>query len=88
MSFDVINLQEWESEFILGYELSSKTARETAKALTEKGIVEIIELKTGLQINSNSYVGKITLDNLQINIYPKLKGMPLYTLLRYAYGLR
>lgn len=87
MSLEVINIREWSSEFKAGYELTSSTSRDTAKALTEKGIVEIIELKDGLQINSNSYVGKITLDNLQINIYPKLNGMPLYILLRYAYGL-
>ncbi|WP_368293737.1 McrC family protein [Dehalobacter sp. TBBPA1] len=88
MNLDIINLKEWESEFKPGYELTSNTARETAKVLTEKGIVEIIELKSGLQIVSNSYVGKITLDNLQVNIYPKLNGMQLYALLRYAYGLR
>mgnify|MGYP000979465938 CR=1 FL=1 len=88
MNHDIVRIKEWESEFKPGYELMTNTARDTAKVLSEKGIVEIIELKGGLQINSNSYVGKITLDNLQINIYPKLNGMPLYTLLRYAYGLR
>ena len=88
MNHDIVSIKEWESEFKPGYELMTNTARDTAKVLSEKGIVEIIELKGGLQINSNSYVGKITLDNLQINIYPKLNGMPLYTLLRYAYGLR
>ncbi len=87
MNHDIVSIKEWESEFKPGYELMTNTARDTAKVLSEKGIVEIIELKGGLQINSNSYVGKITLDNLQINIYPKLNGMPLYTLLRYAYGL-
>lgn len=88
MNHDIVSIKEWESEFKPGYELMTNTARDTAKVLSEKGIVEIIELKGGLQTNSNSYVGKITLDNLQINIYPKLNGMPLYTLLRYAYGLR
>ncbi len=88
MTHDIVNIKEWESEFKPGYELLTKNARDTAKLLKEKGIVEIIELKDGLQINSNSYVGKIMLDNLQINIYPKLNGIPLYTLLRYAYSLR
>ncbi len=88
MTHDIVNIKEWESEFRPGYELMTKNSRDTAKALKEKGIVEIIELKDGLQINSNSYVGKIMLDNLQINIHPKLNGIPLYTLLRYAYGLR
>lgn len=88
MMSDVINIMEWETEFKPGYELSTDKARETAKLLTEKGIIEILELKDGMQIRSNSYVGKIKLDKLQINISPKLSGMPLYTLLRYAYGLR
>lgn len=88
MSLKIISLKEWEAVFKPGFGLSSNTARETVKALYEKGIIEILELKDGLQINSNSYVGKIMLDDLQISIYPKLNGMPLYTLLRYAYGLR
>lgn len=83
-----IKIIEWDSEFIKGYELTTQASRETARILNEKGIVEIIELKGGLQINSNSYVGKITLDDLEINVYPKLNGIPLYKLLRYAYGLR
>jgi 5-methylcytosine-specific restriction enzyme subunit McrC len=88
MSLEFISLMEWETAFKPGFELSSNTARETARLLSKKGIVEILELKDGLQINSNSYVGKIILDNLQISIYPKLNGMPLYALLRYAYGLK
>ncbi len=88
MSLKFINMQEWQDVFIQGFELTTNTARDTAQVLTEKGILEIIELKGGLQINSNSYVGKITLDNLQINILPKLNGIPLYIILRYVYGLR
>lgn len=88
MSLELISLMEWETTFKPGLALSSDTARETARLLSEKAIVEIIELKDGLQINSNSYVGKIMLDDLQISIYPKLTGMPLYALLRYAYGLK
>lgn len=88
MSLELISLMEWETTFKPGFVLSSNTARETARLLSEKGIVEILELKDGLQICSNSYVGKIMLDDLQIGIYPKLNGMPLYALLRYAYGLK
>ena len=81
-------IKEWESEFVPKYELKTSTARDYVKVLNEKGIIEIIELKDGLQIITNSYVGKITIDDLQINVYPKLNGIPLYKLLRYAYGLR
>ena len=88
MSLKVINLREWESEFIPKYELKTSTSRDSVNLLNEKGILEIIELKDGLQITTNSYVGKIEIDDLQINVYPKINGIPLYKLLRYAYGLR
>ncbi len=83
-----IDLKEWESIVQEGVELSDDAARETARLLKEKRIIEIEELKKGLSIISNSYVGRIQIGNLQINISPKIKGMPLYHLLRYAYGLR
>lgn len=85
-----INLNEWSStlELISEEDLLDEEARDVARALTDKGILEIIELKNGLSISSNSYVGRIQLSNLQINVQPKLNGMPLYQLLRYAYGLR
>jgi 5-methylcytosine-specific restriction enzyme subunit McrC len=83
-----INLKEWDNIVLEGMELPDKSARDTAKALTDKKIVEIIELKGGLSISSNSYVGRVKLGNLQITIYPKISGLPLYQLLRYAYGLR
>lgn len=83
-----INLKEWESIFVDGLELSDNDALNAAKILKDKGIIEIVELKNGVSISSNSYVGRITLGGLQINVYPKLNGLPLYQLLRYAYGLR
>ncbi|MCB2357232.1 hypothetical protein [Clostridium estertheticum] len=54
--------------------------RDIAKALNNKGIIEIIELKGGLSISTNSYVGRIKLGELQINVYSKINGMPLYKL--------
>ena len=83
-----VNLQEWDSIVLEGIELSDKNDRDTAKTLTDKGIIEITELKGGLSISSNSYAGRIKLGGFQLNIYPKLNGLPLYQLLRYAYGLR
>lgn len=85
---DIINIKEWGNIFIKDVELSDNDARNTAKILNDKGIIEIIEFKEGISIRSNSYVGRIRLGDLQINIYPKLNGVPLYNLLRYAYGLR
>ena len=56
--------------------------------MNDKNILNIVELKDGIKITSNSYVGKIKIGELQINIRPKIEGMPLYQLLKYAYGLR
>lgn len=83
-----IELKEWQTLFLKGVELSDNDVRDTAQILKDKGIIEIVELRDGVSITSNSYVGRIKLGNIQINVYPKLNGMPLYQLLRYAYGLR
>ncbi|WP_434565329.1 hypothetical protein PQ689_05000 [Thermoanaerobacterium thermosaccharolyticum] len=64
----VINLKEWDSIVLDGIELSDSSARNSAKILTEKGILEIIEIKGGLSIRSNSYVGRVKLGDLQINM--------------------
>ena len=47
-----------------------------------------MELRNGISISSFSYVGKIELGPLEITIKPKITGMPLLRLLRYAYNLR
>uniref|UniRef100_UPI003FD6C96F 5-methylcytosine restriction system specificity protein McrC n=1 Tax=Clostridium sp. TaxID=1506 RepID=UPI003FD6C96F len=83
-----VNLKEWDNIMLKDMELPDNDTRDIAKALNNKGIIEIIELKGGLSISTNSYVGRIRLGDLQINVYPKINGMPLYKLLRYAYGLR
>jgi len=83
-----VDLREWETIFLEGKELSGNDARNTASMLNKNGIIEILELKNGISIASNSYVGRIRIGDLQVNVYPKLNGMPLYRLLRYAYGLR
>lgn len=84
----IVNLREWDNIVLDGIELSDKNDCDIAKTLTDKGIIEITELKSGLSIRSNSYVGRIKLGCFQLNIYPKINGLPLYQLLSYAYGLR
>jgi 5-methylcytosine-specific restriction enzyme subunit McrC len=94
MSVLRIDIREWEqlqpekgSPLFHRY-IEDEAARYTIKELNEKGIVNILELKDGLQITSNSYVGKIKIGDIELNIYPKIEGMPLYKLLKYAYRLR
>jgi 5-methylcytosine-specific restriction enzyme subunit McrC len=62
--------------------------KRVAKALSESGMLRILELREGLSIESTSFVGRITLGNIRITIHPKISGAPLVRLLRYAYGLR
>ena len=87
MKMTSVDLSEWDRREVPGIEFADAKARKTAEVLSAKGIIDIEEMKNGISITTNSYVGKITIGGLRINIYPKLKGMPLYKLLRYAYGL-
>lgn len=87
MNVDIIELQEWTDYFIKDYELLDDSVRREAKLLTERNIITIIEDKRGLYICANSYVGRIKLGDIQININPKIRGFSLYKLLKYAYGL-
>lgn len=63
-------------------------ARGMADRLSREGRLRIRELRQGLSIQTTSYVGNIQLGSLQVVIRPKLDGLPLLNLLRYAYGLR
>ncbi|HZT40717.1 MAG TPA: hypothetical protein VFA07_00940 [Chthonomonadaceae bacterium] len=51
-------------------------------------MLHIEELRHGTRVRATSWVGRITLGSLQITVEPKITGMPLLRLLRYAYGLR
>jgi len=49
--------------------------------------LDIREGYSGLEVNSTSFVGCLDVGPLRISIEPKLSGLPLMQLLRYAYGL-
>jgi 5-methylcytosine-specific restriction enzyme subunit McrC len=63
-------------------------SRTLADSLTREGKLEIAELRNGLYVKASSFVGVITIGQLRIVIEPKIQGMQLMRLLRYAYGLR
>ena len=94
MSTLSLSLQEWrqvgpgEDEQLAGFMFADDASRSAADALTKSGRIEFLELAHGLRITTNSYVGSIALGNLQLSIRPKITGLPLLNLLRYAYGLR
>jgi 5-methylcytosine-specific restriction enzyme subunit McrC len=93
MSTKAIQLQEWSRQRpILGSVLKgvhlSTGARLLANNLGVSRRLEILELSQGLELRTTSWVGRIVLDDITISIHPKINGMPLLNLLRYAYKLR
>jgi len=95
-----VNLSEWEirgpesrgpqsDRCLEGVFLGDDpSVQKMAQYLSEKGMLEISELRKGLLIKSNSYVGRVELGDLRITIRPKIEDAPFLQLLRYAYGLR
>src|SRR6266699_297131 len=91
-----LHLKEWES--LSASEPGSRLAgmfledndevKNVASVLSKKVRLIILELRDGLFIEASSYVGRITLGNVQITIHPKISGAPFIHLLRYAYNLR
>ena len=86
--------QEWRTytpesvPTLAGRDLGDATARRLAADLAVAGRLKVLELRDGLQVETTSYVGTVRLGKLQLSIQPKLQGLPLINLLRYAYGLR
>jgi 5-methylcytosine-specific restriction enzyme subunit McrC len=88
-----ISLSEWSKLLpeagspLEGVFLEEK-ALPLAEQLSRSGFLTIEERRRGLAIHTTSYVGRLRLGELEISIHPKLRGMPLLVLFRYAYGLR
>ena len=90
-----VELVEWQSLSPLDCDSLSNvsleghsSARRIAAELTSSGRLDLQELIQGIKLQASSYVGRLMLGPLSITIRPKLRGAPLLTLLRYAYGLR
>ncbi|MBN2445585.1 MAG: hypothetical protein JXO22_02595 [Phycisphaerae bacterium] len=95
MSEVSVNLTEWqhrrpnEDPDLRGLFLDGdRGVRELAQSLTASNILQVQELRHGLSLAATSFVGRIELGPLEITIRPKITGMRLACLLRYAYGLR
>lgn len=95
MSITAVSIAEWSSAGpVTHQELSGigfgsdAKSRSTAGKLTSSGMIEILELANGLSIRSTSYVGTLDLGPLRLAIFPKLDKLPLFELMKYAYGLR
>jgi 5-methylcytosine-specific restriction enzyme subunit McrC len=97
MNADVlsIDLCEWETKSPSGcpdlvnrFLDPSPSVRAVVKTLDEGSLVGLTELRNGLEVRATSHVGRVRVGNLSITIRPKLKGLSLLNLLRYAYGFR
>lgn len=86
--------QEWHTytpeaaPTLAGHDLGDTATRRLAADLVASERLKVLELRDGLQVETSSYVGTVRLGDLHLTIQPKLQGLPLLTLLRYAYGLR
>jgi 5-methylcytosine-specific restriction enzyme subunit McrC len=90
-----VDLVEWqtlgpsETDFLKGINLSfDKKAQRIADELASSDRIEVLQLQSGIQIRTTSWVERIVLGDLTITVHPKINGAPLLNLLRYAYSLR
>lgn len=87
-------LTEWQAVSpetmpgLAGLELDDARARRLASELASANRLRVVELRRGMQIETMSFVGSVQLGSLRVIVQPKLQGLPLLNLLRYAYGLR
>lgn len=95
MTMQPVILTEWETRgpkddsSLVGSVLAGNLgAQQLAESLTRDGRIEILELARGLELRASSFVGRFALGDLMVTIRPKISGMPLMNLLRYAYRLR
>jgi 5-methylcytosine-specific restriction enzyme subunit McrC len=89
-----VRLREWQSwapqpggegwEVFLGEDWS---AQDTARQLTEEDRLSVVETRHGLAVDSRSHVGRVRLGDVTITVRPKLQGLPLWNLMRYAFDL-
>lgn len=89
-----VALKEWQTlrpdrgSQLAGMVFAEEKDRLLAERLTRDGRIGILEMARGLELRTTSFVGRLCLGGIEITIQPKLNGMPLLSLLRYAYGLR
>lgn len=95
MSFTNVSLVEWQTlqvpEASASEGLVSRFDRETSRVVDELASsrkLEVLQLRSGIEIRATSWVGRVTLGDLTITVRPKIEGTRLQNLVRYAYSLR
>ena len=89
----LIELQEWghadsKSHAALASDFFATDTQFEKVAKAYNGKVNFQELRAGLSIRTTSFVGRVQVGQLRIAINPKLDGLKLSQLMKYAYGLR
>lgn len=89
-----LDMQEWETRgpdntrALAGLRLALGASSEELLARAKACGLTVLQLERGVEIQASSWVGQITLGDLTVRIQPKITGLPLAQLLRYAYRLR
>lgn len=81
------HLREWERT-VLGEVQLNDNGRMAAESLAKLNVLEVLEVREGLKIQAQSYVGRVRLGEIELTISPKISGVSFLKLLRYAYELR
>jgi len=89
-----VSLSEWETKgpaeipVLAGRYLDTPGSRLVAERLAKSNLLQLTELRNGIEVTALSHVGRIRVGDLNITILPKIKGRSLLNLVRYAYGFR
>lgn len=91
-----VHLEEWNRRVIgvkaedpfSSIDLSAASDRALMKQLAKAKMLDVRELRRGIEITTNSFVGKIRFRQFSITITPKLGQESFMRLFRYAYDLR
>jgi 5-methylcytosine-specific restriction enzyme subunit McrC len=91
-AYQRVSLQEWQragpDELGRDVALADNRVRAAAEELTRSRRLEVLELHRGLEIRARSYVGRVRLGDLEVTVTPKVGGVTLVRLFRYAFRLR
>lgn len=90
-----LTISEWEtmgpesSDLLHNHRLpETATVRQVVEQLASSRLLQLTELRYGLQVKAFSHVGRLRIGNLTITVVPKIQSSSLLGLLRYAYGFR